>query len=60
MLISKIKILGRELTKVHNLLLLSLVVIGLLGLRQLNCVPDRLKVYDEHNRIETVTLPMTP
>jgi hypothetical protein len=38
----------------RNLLLLGLAVIGLFGLRQLNCAPYRLKIYDEHNRIETV------
>ena len=50
---SKAALAVRELAKAGNLLLLALVVIGLLGLRRLNSVPDRLKVYDEHNRIET-------
>jgi hypothetical protein len=53
-LCSRLFLALREPAQIRNLLLFALMVIGLLGLRQLNCVPYRLKVYDDNNRIETV------
>ena len=45
---------SHEIRKARNLILGLLLLGGLIGLRHLNAVPYRLKVYDENNRIETV------
>ena len=54
---SRLFVALREPAQMRNLLLFALVVIALLGLRQLNCVPFRLKLLADggNDRIETVT-----
>jgi hypothetical protein len=51
--VARVNDVSHEIRKARNLALGLLVITGLIGLRHLNTVPYRLKVYDENNRLET-------
>jgi hypothetical protein len=53
--VARVNDVSHEIRKARNLALGLLVITGLIGLRHLNTVPYRLKVYDDNNRLETAS-----